>query len=117
MNYRLRSVIPRTSSLGKISVIIGRAVVFDLGGDCRIFPYIDWSKLKPGASKDLLAFSRRVEDMACEAVEKAVRVHAVAGRPVHFVDGRGRIIKQMPDGRRFVVSAPDDGEEVVLKEL
>jgi hypothetical protein len=104
-------------SFEKISIVVALDVIFDLGGDCRFLPYIEWSALKPGDRDSLMKLAKRVEEAGQIAVEEAIREHAAMGRDVHFMDGRGRMIKQTPDGRRFEVRLLDDGEEVVVKEL
>jgi hypothetical protein len=101
----------------KISIIKSLDVIYDLGGECRLFPYVEWSELKRGDRESLMALAKRVEQAGEVAVEKAIHEHAEKGRSVHFMDSRGRLIKQTPDGRRFEVRLLDDGEEVVVKEL
>ena len=101
----------------KVSIVISLDVIFDLGGECRLFPFVEWSELKPGDREGLMALSQRVEQAGQVAAERAIRYHAKMGHPVHFIDGRGRLIKQMPDGRRFELCVLDNGEEVVVKEL
>ena len=100
-------------AFGKISVIISLDVLFDLGGTCRIFPYIDWSAPELGDSKNLRAFSARVEDAGRIAVERAVGRHTGMQKPVYFKHSRDKVVKLTPDGRRFEVRLREDGEEIV----
>ena len=51
------------------------------------------------------------------AAEEAIREHKIAGRAIYFIDGRGRLVKERSDGRRFVVSVNQDGEEITIQEL
>ncbi len=91
----------------RISVILSLDVAYDLTGDFRIFPYVEWSD--PHASRD---FGERAEYAGQKSVEAAIR-----GRAVYFEDSAGRIVKQAPDGRRFEVRAEAGGEAVVVREI
>jgi hypothetical protein len=82
-----------------------------------MFPYVEWSNLKPGDRDSIMVLANRVEEAGQVAVQKAIQKHAAEGRAVHFMDSRGRMIRQTPDGRRFEVKVLDDGEEIVVKEL
>ncbi|MGO9060220.1 MAG: hypothetical protein ACLQU2_22995 [Candidatus Binataceae bacterium] len=104
-------------AFSKISIIKSLDVIYDLRGECRLFPYVEWSELKRDDRESLMALAQRVEEAGQVAVEKAISEHAAMGQAVHFMDGRGRLIKQTPDGRRFQMRVLDDGEEVVVKEL
>jgi hypothetical protein len=104
-------------AFGKISIIMSVDLVYDLGGQCQMFPYVEWSNLKPGNRDGLMALAHSVEEAGQVAVQKAIQKHAAEGRAVHFMDSRGRMIRQTPDGRRFEVKVLDDGEEIVVKEL
>jgi hypothetical protein len=103
--------------LGRISVIISLDVLFDVGGASRIFPYIEWSTPDFGASKSAQTFSERAVYAGRAAAEQAIRAHKMARAPIYFLDGKGRLVKQTFDGRRFEVRVRDDGEEVVVQEL
>ncbi len=82
-----------------------------------MFPYIEWSEVNLGDRDSVLALAHRAEEAGQVAVQKAIKDHATKGRAIHFMDSRGRMIKQTPDGRRFEVKVLDDGEEVIVKEL
>jgi hypothetical protein len=101
----------------RISIIKSLDIIYDLGGECRLFPYVEWSELKRGDRESLMALAQRVEEAGQVAVEKAISEHAAMGQAVHFMDGRGRMIKQTADGRRFEVRVLDEGQEVIVKEL
>jgi hypothetical protein len=123
MHPYIRHLQDEHPELGKISFIVSLDLIFDVGGECRMFPYIEWSNLKPDDPESLMAVARRAEQAGQAAVKtvlqrkKVFRKLAAMGRAVHFIDRQGRRIKQMPDGRRFEVKILDDGKEVVLKEL
>jgi hypothetical protein len=61
--------------------------------------------------------AKRVEQGCQVAVEKAIQEHLAMGRPIYFRDPQGRLVKQMPDGRRFEVRVSPDGEEVILQQI
>jgi hypothetical protein len=100
-------------AFGKISVIISLDVLFDLSGTCRIFPYIDWSAAELGDSRNLRAFSARVENAGQIAVERAVGRHSGMQKAVYFKHNGDKVVKLTPDGRRFEVRLREDGEEIV----
>lgn len=103
----------KSPTFGKISVIISLDVLFDLGGACRIFPYINWSAPELDDPKDLRTFSARVEDAGRIAVDRAVGRHTRMRKPVYFKHSSDKIIKLTPSGRRFEVRLREDGEEIV----
>jgi hypothetical protein len=92
-------------------------VLYDIGGDSRIFPYIEWSAPNLEETGDGEAFSERVEHAGRIAAEEAIHAHQTAGTPICFIDSRGRLVKHTSDGRRFEVRVNDDGEEVTIQEL
>jgi hypothetical protein len=100
-------------TFGKISVIISLDVLFDLGGTCRIFPYIDWSAAELTDSKNLRAFSVRVEEAGQIAVKRAVGRHTCMQKAVYFKHNGDKVVKLTPDGRRFEVRLREDREEIV----
>jgi len=109
----VRRLNEKSPALGKISVIISLDVLFDLGGACRIFPYIDWSAPELDDLKTLRAFSARVEDAGRIAVERAVGRHTGMQKPVYFKHSKDKVVKLTPNGRRFEVRLREDGEEIV----
>lgn len=113
INRWARNLNEKMPTFGKISVIISLDVLFDLGGTCRIFPYIDWSAPELGDPKDLRAFSARVEDAGRMAVERSVGRHTGMRKPVYFKHGSDKIVKLTPDGLRFEVRLREDTEEIV----
>jgi hypothetical protein len=103
--------------LRRISVIISLDVLFDVGGASRIFPYIEWSTPDFDTSKSAQTFSERAVYAGRAAADQAIRAHKMARAPIYFLDGKGRLVKQTFDGRRFEVRVRDDGEEVIVQEL
>ncbi len=98
--------------LGKISAVTSLDILYDVGGDSLILPYIGWSA--PDSQQD---FSERVEHAGRIATAEAIRSHKAAGAAIYSMDSRGRLIKETVDGRRFEVRVLEDGEEVTLREL
>lgn len=87
-------------TLGKLSVLVSLDLIFDIGGDSRLFPYVEWSHVKPGDSDSLMLLAKQVEETAQTAAHGAIQVHKSQGRAVHFMDER-----DVPSGNR-----PMDGE-------
>jgi hypothetical protein len=58
------------SRLGKVSIIISLDVILDVGGECRVLPFINWSQ--PERTPD---FARRVEHAAKKAAHDVLDQH------------------------------------------
>jgi hypothetical protein len=111
-------------TLGKISVIISLDVLFDVGGESHIFPYVQWSAPELDDTDQTQTFSERVELAGQVAVERAIREPSQWRIPRretpaagYYVDSKGRIVKRTSEGRRFEVRIKEDGSEVIVKEL
>ncbi len=102
-----------TPKLGRISCVTSLDVLYDIGGESSIFPYIRWSA--PAAQGE--GFSDRVEHAGRIATLQAIRAHKEAGAPTYSMDRKGRLVKETSDGRRFEVRVREDGEEVTIREL
>ncbi|MGH7813159.1 MAG: hypothetical protein ACREQI_04060 [Candidatus Binataceae bacterium] len=113
----VRELKRKEPKLGKISVVASRDVLYDIGGESRIFPYIQWSAPELQGNDPAQTFSGRVELAGQAAAGRAIREHKRAGAPIYFMDGRGRLVKEEADGRRFEVRVREDGEEVTVQEL
>lgn len=100
--------------LGKISIVASLDVLYDIGGESRIFPFVAWSD--PDSSARAEEFSERVEYAGRFVAEQAVSRLRAAGEAVYFIDNQERLVKQTADGRRFEVRVTDEGDEV-LREL
>jgi hypothetical protein len=107
----------RAEKLGKISVVASLDVLYDIGGESRIVPYIEWSASKLEKAPEGVSFSDRVEHAGQVVAEKAIQAHKTAGTPLYFIDSKGRLVKQTSDGRRFEVRVDEDGAEVTIQEL
>jgi hypothetical protein len=105
----------RNLKLGRISFIVSLDVLYDLGGEARLFRYIEPPNLED--SESLKIFSERSEYAAQLSAERAVRKQIQQGIPIYSGGGTGRVVKQMPDGRRFEVTFLQNGEEVIVREL
>jgi hypothetical protein len=110
--------------LGKISVVASLDVLYDIGGESRMFPYVHWSapEIEDGASDE--SFSQRAELEGRVTVERAIREPSQrhipndeTPMPGYYVDIKGRIVKRTSNGRRFEVQIKEDGSEVVVREL
>lgn len=110
-----RELKQREPKLGKISIVASLDVLYDIGGESRIFPFVAWSN--PEASARPEEFSDRVEYAGRFVAEQAVNRLRAAGHAVYFIDGRERLVKQTSDGRRFEVRVTEEGDEVTLREL
>lgn len=118
-----RDLKSKTPMLGRISIVVSLDVLFDIGGDSRILPYVHWSA--PDLDETpLQSFSERVELAGKAEVERAIREpldgripplknHAAA----YYVDTNGRIIKRTAEGRRFEVRIKENGGETIVREL
>jgi hypothetical protein len=102
-----------TPKLGKLSAVVSLDVIYDIGGDSRILPYIEWSASATQGKN----FSDRVGHAARIAALEAIRAHKAAGGPIYFIDSRSRLVKETADGRRFEIRVLEDGQELVLREL
>jgi hypothetical protein len=98
--------------LGRVSIIVSLDLLHDAGKGLQVLPFVNWSD--PEATPD---FGERVEYIGEKAVTTAVRKHKQEGRPIHFTDERGRLIKEMPDDTRYEVCMEPNGSEVVLGEI
>ncbi len=113
----VRELKQRELKLGKISVVASLDVLYDIGGESRIFPYIEWSAPKLDKAAEGDTFSDRVEHAGRMAADEAIHALKIAGIPICFIDNRGRLVKQTSDGRRFEVRIEEDGEETIIQEL
>ncbi|HLI78743.1 MAG TPA: hypothetical protein VKV03_02105 [Candidatus Binataceae bacterium] len=98
--------------LGHVSIIVSLDLLHDSGEGLQVLPFVNWSN--PEATSD---FGERIEFIGEKAVTTAVRKHKQEGRPIHFTDSRGRLVKEMPDGTRYEVRVEPNGNEVVIGEL
>jgi hypothetical protein len=112
------------SKLGKISVVASLDVLYDIGGESRIFPYVHWSAPELDDVISNESFSERAELAGRVTVERAIREPSLKDIPSdetpvpgYYVDKVGRIVRRASDGRRFEVRLQEDGSEVVVREL
>ena len=107
----------REPRLGKISIVASLDVLYDVGGESRIFPYVSWSAPQSQEFSEGVGFSDRAEDAGRIAVEDAIRKRQSAGLASYFIDGRQRLVKQTSNGRRFEVRVDANGDEITIREL
>ncbi len=119
-----RDLKSKTPLLERISIIISLDVLFDVGGESRILPYVQWSATELDDTADPQSFSERVELAGKVAVERAIREPSDAriptlknGAPAYYVDTNGRIIKRTAEGRRFEVRITQNGSETIVRKL
>jgi hypothetical protein len=118
-----RDLKSKTPMLGRISIVVSLDVLFDIGGDSRILPYVHWSAPDLDDTP-LQSFSERVELAGKAEVERAIR-EPLEGRipplknhaAAYYVDTDGRIIKRTAEGRRFEVRIKESGGETIVREL
>jgi hypothetical protein len=110
--------------LGVVSTVVSLDILYDIGGESRILPYVHWSA--PGSNESTYAesLSERAELAGRVTVERAVREPSQrhtptnqAPLPGYYVDVKGRIVKRTSDGRRFEIRIGQDGAEVIVREL
>jgi len=104
-----RNVNPR---LGRVSIIVSLDLLLETGDGLEVLPFVNWSN--PDATPD---FGERIEFIGEKAVTTAIRKHKQQGRPIHFTDSRGRLVKEVPDGTRYQVRVEPNGKEVVIGKL
>jgi hypothetical protein len=112
------------SKLGKISAAASLDILYDIGGESRIFPYVHWSSPELEDETSDESFSQRAELAGRVTVERAIREPSQryvptdeTSVPGYYVDIKGRIVKRTPEGRRFEIRIIEDGSEVVVREL
>ncbi|MGH7947744.1 MAG: hypothetical protein ACREQF_00760 [Candidatus Binataceae bacterium] len=104
-------------SFRTISVIVSLDLLYDLGGEPRIIPFIDWLARRSDAPDDFRHFAEDVAFGGKNAVDRAFRGNDAAKGPIYSMDEAGRIVKQTHDGRQFEVRVSEDGQETVVSEL
>lgn len=113
----------REPRLGKISFAASLDILYDIGGESRIFPYVSWSapELEDTTCE---SFSQRAELAGRVSVERAIREPSQrlvpsddTPVPGYYVDIEGRVVKVTPEGRRFEVRIKEDGSAAVVREL
>ena len=62
-------------------------------------------------------FGLLAEKLGREGVHQAISEHKLAGNPIYFTDKNGQIIKELADGRQFIVKIFLDGREKVGKQV
>ncbi len=62
-------------------------------------------------------FGLLAEKLGREGVHQAISEHKLAGNPIYFTGKNGQIIKELADGRQFVVKIFLDGREKVGKQV
>jgi len=107
----------REPRIRKISVVVSLDVLYDIGGESLVLPFVKWSSpnLKDAATGD--SFSERVEYAGKFVAQNAIRAHRAAGRPLYSMDAEGKLVKETADGRRFEVRISEAGEESTVQEL
>jgi hypothetical protein len=107
-----------------ISAVVSLDILYDIGGEARVLPYVPWSAPESTESNYAESLSERAELAGRVTVERAVREpsqrHAPTNEaplPGYYVDIKGRIVKRTSDGRRFEIRIGQDGAELIVREL
>jgi hypothetical protein len=110
--------------LGAISAVVSLDLLYDIGGEARILPYVHWSAPESTESNYAESLTERAELAGRVTVERAVREpfqrHTPTNKaplPGYYVDIKGRIVKRTSDGRRFEIRIGQDGAELIVREL
>jgi hypothetical protein len=113
----------KTPTLGRISIVVSLDVLFDVGGESRILPYVHWSA-PDFDDTPMQSFSERVELAGRMEVERAIREPSEDSIPVsrnsapaYYVGTGGRIVKRTSEGRRFEIRIKENGSEIIVREL
>jgi hypothetical protein len=64
---------------------------------------IDWDRLDPADPNTVTEISLTATSVMSLALAEAGERHRKAGRPIFYLDDTGRLVKEMPDGRRIAV--------------
>jgi hypothetical protein len=64
---------------------------------------IDWDRLDPADPNTVTEISSTATSVMSFALAEAGEQHRKAGRPIFYLDETGRLVKEMPDGRRIAV--------------
>ncbi|GEM_PF-3071888 len=80
---------------------------------------VDFKELDLSDPKKVEAFTQKFEELFREGVREEIEGHRAAGNPIYFGDANqeGKLIKEMPDGRRYSVKIDASGEDEILQEL
>jgi hypothetical protein len=111
-----RDLKQREPKLGKLSIVASLDVLYDVGGESRVFHYINWSAPDETDSMGGETFSERIERAGQIAAEKATAKLRGSDIPIYLMYG-DRLVKEIPNGRLFEVRIDNDGNEVVVKAL
>ena len=119
----VRDLKSKTPMLGRVSIVISLDVLFDVGGESRILPYVQWSAPDLDDTP-IQSFSERVELAGKVEVERSIREPSEDQisvfrnpNPAYYVGTNGCIVKQTVEGRRFEVRIKENGGEIIVREL
>jgi hypothetical protein len=112
---RWAQTVKQRYGVSEVSIILWLDVVYDVGGNCQVFDFIEPPRLDDRRS--VTNFAKRMEYAGNLAVQRAIREHLKAGRPVYWMDSSNRLVRQTSDGRRFHVRYTINGDEKIISEL
>ena len=80
---------------------------------------VDFKDLDLSDLKKVDAFTRKFEQLFREGVLEEIGEHKASGNPIYYGDANqeGKLIKEMPDGRRYSVKIDASGEDEIIREL
>lgn len=64
--------------------------------------------------KGLSSFGKRIVQIGKQAAREAIAKHKAMGNPIYYKE-KGKLIKELADGTRYLVKASIDGIEIIRK--
>lgn len=78
---------------------------------------IDWNALDPRNRAAMDEVSVTASATIRAHILSSAETHKAAGRPIYYRNSAGQMVKELPDGRRWVVRLDEQDREIELYEL